>query len=86
MLSYLIVINLFSISLMYQDKQKALKKQWRIPEKTLFTVAFFGGSIGILLGGRLFHHKTNKRAFKYGIPFIIFFQILLSLSLFYYFT
>lgn len=79
-------MNLFALFSMYHDKQKALKRQWRIPEKTLFSVALIGGSLGILFGGQIFRHKTNKNAFKYGIPLIIVLQILLILSAIYYFS
>lgn len=77
-------MNLLGLSLMSIDKKKALKRQWRIPERALFGVALIGGSIGILLGSHLFRHKTQKNAFKYGIPFIILLQIFLLLIMLYF--
>ena len=35
----------------------------RVPERVLLTLAFAGGTVGALLGMRLFHHKTSKESF-----------------------
>ena len=74
-LAYIFFINTVGIVLMYCDKKRAVKGEWRIKEKTLFNIALLGGSIGILLGSKQFHHKTHHKLFKYGIPAIITFQI-----------
>lgn len=76
LLAYLLLLNLISIFFMASDKRKAKKGRWRIAEKTLFLLAFLGGSIGIYLGMYLFHHKTRKPLFRFGIPAIILLQIL----------
>lgn len=76
-LFYLIIINLTGYTAMYIDKQKAIKKKWRIPESTLIGIALIGGSIGSYLGMQTFRHKTKHVKFKFGIPFIFFLQILL---------
>lgn len=52
------------------DKAKAKKDAWRIPEKTLFGIAFIGGGAGVWLGMEVFRHKTKHWYFKYGIPVI----------------
>ena len=49
-LAYLLVINIVAFVLMYEDKRRARKKLWRISERTLFTAALLGGSIGGLCG------------------------------------
>ena len=74
---YLFFINIISFLLMYIDKKKAIKSKWRISEKTLFTISFFGGSIGNILGIYMFRHKTKHLKFTLGIPFILLCQILL---------
>lgn len=56
---------------MLADKHKAKKSLQRTPERTLFLVAVFGGSIGSLLGMYLFRHKTRKPKFALGIPLIL---------------
>ena len=51
---YLVFINVLAFSLMGADKSKAKRGAWRIPEKTLYLSAAFGGSIGAILGMQLF--------------------------------
>ena len=68
---YLAVINLAGFLSMALDKKKARRNKWRIPEATLFLFAIFGGSLGCLLGMRVFHHKTQKPKFYIGIPIIL---------------
>lgn len=74
---YLIIINIVSLLLMFVDKIKAKKRKSRIPEKTFFTLALLGGSIGVYLGMYFFNHKTRHSSFTLGIPVIIIIQILL---------
>lgn len=73
---YLLLINAAGFLLMLLDKRKAIKKQWRIPEATLMTVAALGGSVGSLAGMYLFRHKTRHPKFTLGIPAILAAQIL----------
>lgn len=56
------------------DKLKAKIGAWRISERTLFAMAFMGGSVGILGGMHVFRHKTRHAKFKWGIPLIIIIQ------------
>lgn len=58
------------------DKRKAKKKQYRISEKMLLFIAIFGGSIGSILGMKVFHHKTLHYKFKFGLPLILLLQVL----------
>lgn len=74
---YLLLANLFSLLLMGLDKHKAIKKQYRIPELSFFLLAVLGGSVGVLLGMLLFHHKTKKVQFALGIPLIILIQLII---------
>lgn len=67
-LLYLILINAAGFVLMLIDKRRAVKNLWRIPERTLLLLALAGGCLGILLGMRLFRHKTQKPVFSIGIP------------------
>ena len=74
---YLLLINLFSLFVMGLDKRKAIKKQYRISELSFFLLAIIGGSLGIILGMLLFHHKTKKVQFVWGIPLIILIQLII---------
>jgi uncharacterized membrane protein YsdA (DUF1294 family) len=58
-------------------KAKAKHGNWRISEATLLILAVIGGSIGALLGMKLWHHKTMHKKFKYGLPLILLAQIAL---------
>jgi uncharacterized membrane protein YsdA (DUF1294 family) len=74
-LTYLIILNLLGFFIMLIDKQRAIHKEWRIPEKTLLGISVFGGSIGMLLGMSSFRHKTKHKKFTIGVPFILIMQI-----------
>ena len=76
-LIYVAAINVVTFFLYGIDKLKAKKSKWRIPEATLIWFSVFGGSIGALLGMKAWHHKTQHKKFKYGIPFILLVQIVL---------
>ena len=69
--AYLAVVNIAGFLCMAVDKHKARRNKWRIPEATLFLFAVSGGSLGCLLGMRLFHHKTKKPLFRYGMLFLM---------------
>ena len=62
---------------MWYDKHEARTGQWRVSEKALFLFALAGGSIGGIIGMKVFHHKTQKWYFKLGFPAILILQIVL---------
>ena len=74
---YILSVNLLGFALMGIDKYKAIKRGFRIPESTLFTVALIGGSIGSIIGIFFFRHKTRHWYFVYGMPAILIIQIAL---------
>ena len=83
---WLLLINLVTFLVFGLDKWKARRKVRneavrRVPEKTLFLLSILGGSIGALLGMRVFHHKTLHRSFRYGIPAILILQILIPVGI-----
>ena len=77
MLYYLIVINVVTFLVYGIDKWKAKQGSWRISEATLLILAVIGGSIGALLGMKVWRHKTMHKKFKYGLPLILIIQIIL---------
>ena len=77
-LIYLAVINVVTFFMFGVDKWKAKKSKWRIREASLLTLAVLGGSIGAWLGMKVWHHKTQHKKFKYGVPLILIAQIALS--------
>lgn len=74
---YFLVINIVTFFIMWYDKHEARTGQWRVSEKALFLFALAGGSIGGIIGMKVFHHKTQKWYFKLGFPAILILQIVL---------
>lgn len=74
---YFIIMNALGLNLMRTDKKRAVRNQWRIPERTLFLASLLGGSIGTWAGMYLFHHKTRHWYFVFGMPAILVIQIIL---------
>lgn len=75
---YLFLINAAGLLLMLEDKRRARKNLWRIPERTLLGIAVLGGSIGCLLGMYTIRHKTLHLKFSAGIPLILVIQLALA--------
>ena len=63
------------------DKSKARRGAWRIPEKRPFLLPLLGGSVGALLGMKVFRHKTKHWYFVWGIPIILLAQTALAVWL-----
>ena len=74
---YLTSINVATFITYGIDKSKAKRSKWRIREASLLLLAVLGGSIGALLGMKVWHHKTMHKKFKYGLPLILLAQIVL---------
>ncbi|WP_062048132.1 DUF1294 domain-containing protein [Bacillus sp. JCM 19034] len=79
---YFTIITVVSYAVMTIDKSRAKRNNRRIPEKTLFVLAWLGGSIGIWFGMKHFRHKTKKRSFTVGIPFVVITQIVVVTIIF----
>ena len=73
----LVGLNVLTFVVYGIDKWQAKRGNWRISEATLLLLAVVGGSMGALLGMRVWHHKTLHKKFKYGLPLILIVQALL---------
>ncbi len=73
LLIYFLIVNSFTFLIAGYDKYLAVKNKRRIPEKTLFALGIFGGSVGLLLAMLIFKHKTSKSSFivKFSAIFLI---------------
>ena len=74
---FLIVINIFGFLIMWIDKRRAKRGEWRISENTLFIITLLGGGIGTIAGMKKFRHKTKKLKFQIGLPAILMTEIVL---------
>ena len=85
LLIYLAAINIVAFFLYGIDKWKARHDKWRITEARLIWIAVFGGSIGALLGMKIWHHKTKHNKFRFGLPAILILQIAAVVAAVYYY-
>ena len=81
--AWLLVINLATFAVYGADKRRARRGAWRVPERTLLLLPLLGGSIGALLGMRVFHHKTKHWYFVWGVPAILLAHLALAAWLLY---
>lgn len=65
---YLLAINVIGFVSMGIDKLKAIKRGWRIPERTLLLIAFLGGALGSFIGMIIFRHKIRNKKFQILVP------------------
>lgn len=79
---YLIGANMVAFILMGIDKRKAKRQQWRIPERTFWSLAIMGNALGVIVGMKVFRHKTKHRSFVFGMPMILVIQIILLITYF----
>ena len=64
------------------DKWKAKRGVWRISEKTLLLLSFFGGAAGGYLAMNMVRHKTKKWYFHFVNIVGIIWQVALLVYLF----
>ena len=77
-------MNIAAFFLYGIDKWKARHDKWRVTEARLIAVSLLGGSLGALLGMKLWHHKTLHAKFRYGLPLILFLHLAAALAAGYY--
>ncbi|MEG0980051.1 MAG: DUF1294 domain-containing protein [Oscillospiraceae bacterium] len=75
LITYFTAISLMAVFLTICDKQSAIHKKRRIPEKELITVGVFGGALPMFLTMKIIRHKTHHNKFMIGLPIIFFLQI-----------
>jgi uncharacterized membrane protein YsdA (DUF1294 family) len=80
---YVALVNAVTFLTFAWDKYCAENGMWRVPERTLLTLAFVGGTPGAMAGQRLLRHKTRKDPFRSQLLLIAVVQVvaLMALSL-----
>ncbi|MEK3890437.1 DUF1294 domain-containing protein [Bacillus sp. FSL K6-3431] len=77
LISYFIVINVFGIQIMGNDKKRAQQRRQRVSERNLWLLAFVGGALGMTIGMNKYRHKTKHFTFKYGLPLLLIIDIVI---------
>ncbi|MGN0641784.1 MAG: DUF1294 domain-containing protein [Huintestinicola sp.] len=82
---YFVLISAAAVIVTCRDKHLAKKEgARRIPEKTLFLIAFLGGDIAMYITMKKIRHKTKHKRFMIGIPLIILLHLAMCVCLFIY--
>jgi uncharacterized membrane protein YsdA (DUF1294 family) len=76
--SYFLILNGIAFTLTAYDKHLAKAQKRRIPERTLLSFVFFGGTIGSGLAMLIFRHKTAKKSYLLKFWLIVIVQILIG--------
>jgi uncharacterized membrane protein YsdA (DUF1294 family) len=72
-----LILNGIAFVLIGYDKHLAKTHKNRIPESTLLSFVFFGGTIGSGLAMLIFRHKTSKISYLWKFWLIVAIQILM---------
>ena len=82
LLIYIVCMNVCAFVLYGEDKRRAKRRKWRIPEKLLLLCGVCGGAAGALLGMEVFRHKT-KHWYFYVVNIMALLLHILLLGAFY---
>lgn len=77
-------INVYTFSLYFIDKRKAIKNKRRISEKQLLIPTYLFGGLGAASAMSVFRHKTQITKFKVSAPLGVFITIGALSLIFYY--
>ena len=75
--AYFVAVNVIAFALFGYDKYCATHDKWRVRESTLLLWSAVGGALGAGIAMEFFHHKTLHLKFKFGVPLLLFVQIIL---------
>lgn len=80
-LGVFMLLNLVAFAAQGLDKRKAGKGRRRTPESTLLLLGLPLASPGMLLGMKVFRHKTSKRSFQLKAAVVVFANLLMAAGL-----
>lgn len=76
-----LAFNLAAFAAQGLDKRRASRAAWRVSESTLLWLGVPLASPGMLLGMKVFHHKTSKRSFQFKAAGVVFANLLMLAGL-----
>jgi len=76
-IGFFIVMSIITYFIMGHDKAAARAGKRRVPERTLWKYAIFGGGLGAYLGMITYRHKTKHLSFRIGFTLLAIVQIAL---------
>lgn len=82
--AWFILISMVAVIVTVWDKRAARFHRRRVPEATLLWIGFFGGAAAMLFTMKRIRHKTRKRKFMIGLPFMIILHISAAVLLWLY--
>ncbi|MHA1567560.1 MAG: DUF1294 domain-containing protein [Alphaproteobacteria bacterium] len=74
--AYVVAMNSAGFLAFAWDKHCARKNMWRVPERTLLTLAAVGGTLGIIVAQQTLRHKTRKEPFRSHLRLLVALQII----------
>lgn len=75
---YILAISVITVIVTVYDKLAAKHlKRYRVPEKVLMGLGFFGGAAAEYITMKLIRHKTRHKKFMLGLPAMIIFHIVI---------
>ena len=74
---YFAAVNVATFGLFAWDKYCATHNKWRVSEAKLLFWSAMGGALGAGLAMEICRHKTLHLKFKFGVPLLLFLQIIL---------
>jgi len=79
--SLYLVTSVLSFIVYRADKNAAVERGWRIPERSLLLLGLVGGWPGAIIGQQVLRHKTKKLRFRYLFWICVFLNVLAFLVL-----
>ena len=76
-IGFFVVMSIIAFFTMGHDKSAAKANNRRVPERTLWKLAIFGGGVGAYLGMITFRHKTKHMSFRIGFTLLAIFHVAL---------
>lgn len=62
---YLLIVNLVTYAMYWQDKRAARAGGPRVPEATLLLAGFLGGTVAAIIAQQVIRHKNKKQSFQF---------------------